>query len=72
MMKGVRKMGQEWIDASKELPGEDYTVLVYLECDYVGFGIYLDERWHVITAPWDATGCGDSKVLFWRELPRAS
>lgn len=62
-------MNQGWVDASKELPEEDTTLLVYLECDYVTLGIYLDGRWHWAAAPWDATECDGSQVLFWMELP---
>jgi hypothetical protein len=61
-------MSQDWIDASRQVPEEDGTVLVYLECHHVTLGIFQGGKWHTVVAPWDSV-LYESEVLCWSELP---
>jgi hypothetical protein len=60
---------QEWVDASRELPDEGATVLVYLDCDHVTFGAVIDGDWEFEIAPWELADADGAEVERWRYLP---
>lgn len=60
---------EDWLDVRRELPEEETTVLVYLDCDHVTLGIMLDGAWETTVAPWESPPGDCVEVLYWRPLP---
>jgi hypothetical protein len=59
-----------WIDVEIEMPEEDLTLLVYLDCDQVGLGRWFEGEWDIQAAPWEGLCDANSRVLFWMYIPR--
>jgi hypothetical protein len=52
-----------WKDIEHELPDEEMTVLVYLDCGLIGLGRWFEEEGDIQLAPWEGGLCDEEAVV---------